>query len=183
MPTSGTPGASTPSPEITWETPVYRAISTPAEALSVFADAVIERDACQPAHVSIQFTFVDAAAGTRYGQIRLRNTGTEPCVIGGYPGFGATGNHQELLAIEAERSAEDVNRQPVPTTPFTLAPEQEAHADVVWSGEIAGAQDSGAHRLATQITKSSPAVWVEVSADDVADLAVGSTVRLSPWQQ
>lgn len=162
---------------------MYRAVSTPAEALSLFADAEIEQDACQPAHVDVQFTFIDAAASTRYGQIRLRNTGAEPCVIGGYPGFGATGNHQELLDIKVERSAGDVNYQPVPTTPFTLAPQQETHADVVWSGELAGAQDSGAHRLATQITKSSPAVWVEVNDDDVADLGVGSTVRLSPWQR
>ena len=61
------------------------------EMLRLTATHPHTEDSCEAAELTGQLRYTDAATGSRYGVVLLRNDGEAPCTLQGHPGLGAPG--------------------------------------------------------------------------------------------
>jgi hypothetical protein len=91
--------------------------TTPASGASRTTSAVAE---CADADVRADYRARDAAAGHRFGVIRLRNTSDRPCVVQGYGGLSYVGGGDGTQVGAA------ADREPRPTPRVVLRPGERA---------------------------------------------------------
>ena len=123
--------------------------------LRVPATAAAVPDACTPDGTSIELWGFDVAAGSRFSSLRVTNTGTAPCTLGGWPGIGGRGDcgNRLMLIVEQEQRGAD-------PSPVLLAPGEAADAPIRWTGALAGAEQETISLLVVQLAQGQEAVGI-----------------------
>ncbi len=79
-------------------------------------------DTCSSAHLALAVGTTSAAAGTRSNELVLRNAGTAPCRLQGYPGVSLLDGQYRQVGQPAQRTGD------APSAPIVLAPGEVASA-------------------------------------------------------
>lgn len=148
---------------------------------------------CKPQDVAVDVQYADAAAGSRYGLLWVQNTSDKDCIVQGYPGFGARGAWGSKFLLVAEQldgiTYEDPSAEQVLVT---LAPGQYATANMVWTGELAGAMAEPITLFVIQLASNQVPIGIPVTHEfngdgsqpqinSGLDIGMLTTVRLGPF--
>lgn len=165
------------------------------EMLRLAATHPHTEDSCEAAELTGQLRYTDAATGSRYGVVLLRNDGEAPCTLQGHPGLGGRGEHGHRFHIQVEQSgatqaeqAESAQAQHSP--PVRLSPGDIASADIRWGSALAGAESEWIETLYVQLTQGSTPLPVHIGErgiiDDpdepAPDISTFTTVRIQPFE-
>ncbi|MGO1550224.1 MAG: DUF4232 domain-containing protein [Nesterenkonia sp.] len=168
------------------------------EMLRLTATHPHTEDSCEAAELTGQLRYTDAATGSRYGVVLLRNDGEAPCTLQGHPGLGARGEHGHRFHIQAEQSgatpaepseqAESALARHSP--PVRLNAGDIASADIRWGSALAGAESEWIDTLYVQLTRGSTPLPVHIGErgiiDDpdepAPDIGTFTTVRIQPFE-
>lgn len=157
-----------------------------AEILRLPASAPEAPESCAPDDVALTLTFTDAALGHRFGVLAVENVSEEACAVGGYPGLGARGAWGATFLLDVE------HRDPLEparsSEAVTVAAGGRAHANVEWTGELAGAASEPVSLLVVQLAAGQDAVGHPISLDGPSgepdtgiDIGMLTTVRVGPF--
>lgn len=125
---------------------------------------------CVPDQVEISILYVDAAAGTRFGYLTVENTSTTVCSVEGYPGFGARGQWGQKFLLKAEQRADtDDEGNPLGQVEVILRPGELAQAEMVWTGELAGAHSEPISLFAVQLAQDQEVIGLPVTREVMSD--------------
>lgn len=166
------------------------------DLLRLAAPAASAPDSCGPGDVELGLAFSDAATGHRFGQVWVRNSSDSECSVDGFPGFGARGEYGSKFLLEIEHV--EPGGMTSPDGVVSLAPGEQAFANVEWSGELAGAasepislfvlqlasdQDALGHPVTGSYSQNAEPGGSEPGALDVGiDIGMQTTVRLGAFQ-
>lgn len=166
------------------------------DLLSLTATAASSTTSCTPDDVDLGLVFNDSAMGHRYGQLWVRNSSDVPCTVEGFAGFGARGEWGSKFLLTAEQV--DPMNADAEQKVLTLAPGEHAHADMEWTGELAGAvsepmsllvvqlahdQDAIGHPIVGQYSShADPAGSAPGVFDAGIDIGMLTTVRMGAFQ-
>lgn len=163
------------------------------EHLRVPATAAATSVSCTLEDVEIGVQYYDAAAGSRYGQILVENISGKDCMVKGYPGIGARGEWgSKFLNVTEQVDAITYQEPSAPQLEVHLEPGQSAAANLVWSGELAGALSEPISLFVVQLATNQPAVGIPVSQEaegggaqaainTALDVGMLTTVRVGPF--
>ncbi len=157
-----------------------------AEILRLPASAPETPETCAPDDVALTLTFTDAALGHRFGVLAVENVSEDPCTVEGYPGLGARGAWGATFLLDLEHR-DPIDAQAEPAT-VTVAAGERAHANVEWTGELAGAASEPVSLLVVQLADGQDAVGHPISMDGASgepdtgiDIGMLTTVRVGPF--
>ncbi len=141
--------------------------------------------ACTAGQLSASLRYTDAALGHRYGYITVSNEHPDPCVLRGYPGFGARGASGSTFVNEVEQSpmASAGEFLPEGYTPETviLAGTEVARVQLEWTGALGGAGAEPLQDMLLQPFHGTDPVPVADAAEEAFDVSMFTTVRIRPF--
>jgi len=185
--TSATPSASiTPSAPVAdsaplaMSSPAEAAMSSPVQAAVSSATAVVTSQPCRASNLNVKAEFGGAAAGNLSQPFVLTNTGTESCVLQGYPtrlqGW-QSGRWQELNFTEGTFF---IQEDPSPSS-VELAPGAQAEL-IVSTGDTCNGGDVGDSKLYSRLLatlQNQTSIELHAPATATAGTTLHYTVTLS----
>lgn len=130
-------------------------------------------DRCDPADLSLDFAFTDAASGRRWAVATVVNDGPRTCTIAGTPDLAF--RSEDGNAVRPRLQAWAGPTGDVVERAVELAPGSVAAADATWRGAGAGA---------TTVVEVLVAPWAGVERIAVPvdlDLETGALLEVTPW--
>ncbi len=166
-PSAGTPvPAATPTPSADPSDPALRTNPVPTKGFP---------GRCKAGLVTVSYRFTDAAAGTRFGLLTVRNAGASTCVLNGYPDLAFADEEGNNVRVRFAHGRWDGVTSEKPR-PVRLQPGGSARAELRWHGD-AGAYD----REVPTILVAPWAGATRTELSDRFDVKNGSVVTVSPW--
>lgn len=166
------PAASVPSPAATLKPsaePSDPALLTNPEPAKAY------RGRCAAGSLAVSYRFADAASGTRFGLLTVRNTGKTSCVVKGYPDVAFADVQGNNVRVRYEHGRWDGVSDDKPR-PVRLKPGESARAELRWHG------DAGAYDREVNTILAAPWAGSRRSAVvDRFDVKNGSLMRVSAW--
>ena len=146
------------------------------------------RDACDPTKLVGQLIFLDAAAGSRLGELRLRNDGPA-CTLSGFPGIGFLGEWGHAFEVQVAQDPRIFGGdKDTVVTSIPLATGEQATLDVMWGSELAGAESEKAQTMYVQLYQDSVPLAVDLAAEPIAaldhhttDIGMFTSVEVGPF--
>jgi hypothetical protein len=108
---------------------------------------------CDSTLLDMAIQYRDAAAGHRYGTLQVTNTTDKPCVVQGFPGFGAIGEWGNSFKNVAEQM--DPINPNTSLEPVLIQPGKYALANMEWTGELGGAESEPIAAFVVQMFRNS----------------------------
>lgn len=142
---------------------------------------------CRAEEVAVTLEGFDAAAGTRFSRLVVRNTSRRACTVEGVPGIGVRGAWGSTFVPEVLTSDRGADGRRVPAEPVRLDPGESASADLQWSGDLAGAETERASLVVLQLASgqvpaTTPARLVtDPPGAPTVDIGQFTTIQLTPF--
>ncbi|WP_344828033.1 DUF4232 domain-containing protein [Actinocorallia longicatena] len=140
--------------------------------------------ACPPEGVVVSADEGDAAMGLRVIGVRLRNCGTEPYRVNGYPGLRLRDAEGTALKVDIGHGSGGVSRVESlghPPRPLVLGPGESATAGIIWRNLVTDATVT-----ATLVTSLDVVPVPDTPAQTVAvhiDLGNTGRIGVSAWRR
>ncbi|WP_336323527.1 DUF4232 domain-containing protein [Streptomyces lavendofoliae] len=137
---------------------------------------------CPASGVRVGTGTTEAAMGLRAMGLTLRNCGTKPFEVNGYPAVEVLGERHEKLDVTVRRGS-SVDSSAVPST-FVLAPGGQARASVVWRNTVTRTDVVATNGAYVRVVPGSGAAAQTVAPADGGPLDLGNTgtLEVTPWK-
>lgn len=142
------------------------------------ASAPSRAESCRADELDASLAGSDAAAGSRFTTIVVRNTSDRSCVLEGVPGVGVRGTWGSTLRPRVSSGVGAAG-------PVTLAPGAAARSLLEWGGSLAGAEQERASMIVVQLAAGQVPLRVGATiegSEDPLDIGMESSIDVAPFE-
>lgn len=135
--------------------------------------------ACSAEGISLSMGAPDAAMGLRAASVRLRNCGTRPYVLNGYPSLRVLDEERQpfdVRVVEGTHEIKDAGPEPV-----TLRPGESAEFGIVWRNQVTDSTNRAVNGAYLEVRPASGRPVVVVTANGPLDLGNTGRLEVTAW--
>ncbi|MBO2463343.1 DUF4232 domain-containing protein [Actinomadura violacea] len=135
--------------------------------------------ACSAQGISLSMDQVDAAMGLRATWVRLRNCGTRPYRLNGYPALRVLGKDRQPFDVHAIRGTRQI-KDPGPK-PITVAPGKSARIGIVWRNLVTESSVPAVNGTYLEVRPAAGRPVVVLPANGPLDLGNTGRLETTAW--